>query len=156
MGWVGFKSKSRWTPVCSALPAVTLNKRPNKRSLRLNDFYILLYLCVNNCHSPLQLCFGSQFLSSLTVSIAITGTALFRPPRGTRNAVIVIVVIVFFYIAFTLVLGSFLGGDYHYTTIIFHTTKVNIDIGTKILKAKFAGRKRHFFDTPQKFKPICV
>ena len=58
--------------------------------------------------------------------------------------------------AFTLVLASFLGRDYHYTTIIFHTTKVNIDIGTKILKAKFAGRKRHFFNTPQKFKPICV
>ena len=64
--------------------------------------------------------------------------------------------VVFLFVAFTLVLASFLGGDYHYTTIIFHTTKVNIDIGTKILKAKFAGRKRHFFDTPQKFKPICV
>ena len=93
------------------------------------------------------------------MSIVIAGTALFRPPRGTRNAVIVVVVVIvflFFYFAFTLVLASFLGGDYHYTTIIFHTTKVNIDIGTKILKAKFAGRKRHFFDTPQKFKPISV
>ena len=60
------------------------------------------------------------------------------------------------YFAFTLVPASFLGGDYHYTTIILHTTQVNIDIGTKILKAKFAGRKRHFFDTPQKFKPISV
>ena len=62
----------------------------------------------------------------------------------------------FFVVAFTLVLASFLGGDYHYTTIIFHTTKVNIDIGTKILKAKFAGRFRYFFDTSQKFKPICA
>ena len=92
------------------------------------------------------------------MSIVIAGTALFRPPRGTRNAVIiiVIVIVVFVYFAFTLLLASFLKGEYHYTTIFFHTTKVNIDIGTKILKAKFAGRKRYFVDTPQKFKPICV
>ena len=43
-----------------------------------------------------------------------------------------------------------------YITIIFHTTKVDIDIGTKILKAEFAGRFRHFFNTPQKFKPISI
>ena len=69
---------------------------------------------------------------------------------------VVVVFSSFLFVAFTLVLASFLGGDYHYTTIIFHTTKVNIDIGTKILKAKFAGRFRHFFDTSQKFKPICA
>jgi hypothetical protein len=97
---------------------------------------------------PQHLCFGCPFLPPLTVSIAIAGTALFRSPRGTRNAVvIVVVVVVFCCFAFTLVLVSFLGGDYHYTTIIFHTTKVNIDIGTKILKAELAGRFRHFFNT---------
>ena len=103
---------------------------------------------------PQHLCFGSPFLPPLTVSTVIAGTALFRPPRGTRNPVVVIVIA--FLLCLYLVLASFLGGDYHYTTIIFHTTKVNIDIGTKILKAKFAGRFRHFFDTSQKFKPICA
>ena len=75
---------------------------------------------------PQHLCFGSPFLPPLTVSIVIAGTALFRPPRGTRNAVVVVVVVVvvfflLFYVAFTLLLASFLKCDYHYTTTFLDT-----------------------------------
>ena len=73
-----------------------------------------------------------------------------------RSCCFVVVFSSFFFRCLYFSTAEFLGGDYHYTTFIFHTTKVNIDIGTKILKAKFAGRKRHLFDTPQKFEPISI
>ena len=115
---------------------------------------------------PQHLCFGSPFLPPLSVSTVIAGPPLFRPPRGPRDTVIIVVVIVvfsFYYLFFSKVF--LLKADFHYTTIflIFPTyrffiiflfiTKVNIDIGTKILKQKCFGRKTYIPGTFFNFKP---